>query len=74
MDTDANNDINVIAADVHVMCYLHVHTGNVHGMSGGMGGGGLDELLERDDITLEEILSHDDVIQECKYMNTQLIE
>ena len=35
---------------------------------------GLDEILERDHVELEDLLDHDDVIQECKYMNAQLIE
>jgi hypothetical protein len=35
---------------------------------------GLDEILERDHFELEDLLDHDDVIQECKYMNAQLIE
>ena len=41
---------------------------------GTSGSGGIDELLERTDITVEQILDHDDVIQECKYLNAQLIE
>lgn len=37
---------------------------------------GLDELLEKGEgnFTLEEVISHDQVIQECKYMNQQLCE
>ena len=35
---------------------------------------GLDEILERDHFILEDLLDHDDVIQECKYMNAQLVE
>ena len=35
---------------------------------------GLDEILEREHVELEDLLDHDDVIQECKYMNAQLIE
>jgi hypothetical protein len=30
-------------------------------------------ILERDEFTLEEILDEDDVIQECKSLNTRLI-
>ena len=35
---------------------------------------GLDEILEREKFEVEDLLDHDDVIQECKYMNNQLIE
>ena len=37
---------------------------------------GIDELLEKGEgnFTLQEIISHDQVIQECKYMNAQLCE
>ena len=35
---------------------------------------GLDEILEREHFILEDLLDHDDVIQECKYMNAQLVE
>jgi hypothetical protein len=37
---------------------------------------GIDELLEKGEgnFTLQEIISHDQVIQECKYMNQQLCE
>lgn len=41
---------------------------------GGPASSGLDEILERDHVELEDLLDHDDVIQECKYMNAQLIE
>jgi hypothetical protein len=34
----------------------------------------VDELLERDPVNIEDVLAHDDVIQECKYMNSALIE
>eukprot|EP00976_Prorocentrum_cordatum_P083797 1185386-Prorocentrum_minimum.AAC.1 len=30
-------------------------------------------ILERDNFTLEDILDEDDVIQECKSLNTRLI-
>ena len=35
---------------------------------------GIEEILEKDDFTLEEVLDHEELIQECKYMNTTLIE
>ena len=35
---------------------------------------GIDDLLEKEDVTLDELLDHADVIQECKYMNPNLIE
>jgi len=35
---------------------------------------GIDEIFDKDSFELEELLDHDDVIQECKYMNAQLIE
>lgn len=34
----------------------------------------IDEILEKDGHTLEELLDHDDIIQECKYMNNSLIQ
>ena len=33
-----------------------------------------DELLENEQITLEEILDEDDLLQECKAHNRKLIE
>ncbi len=39
--------------------------------SGGLNG--IDEILERDQFTLQELLNHDEIIQECKYMNGALI-
>ena len=41
---------------------------------GAQASSGLDEILEREHVELEDLLDHDDVIQECKYMNAQLIE
>jgi hypothetical protein len=35
---------------------------------------GIDDLLEKENVTLEELLAHDDVIQDCKYVNAHLIE
>ena len=34
----------------------------------------IDTLLDKPDVTLEEILSEDDLLQECKAHNTKLIE
>jgi hypothetical protein len=34
----------------------------------------LDSLLDKPDITLEEILGEDDLLQECRAHNTKLIE
>ena len=34
----------------------------------------VDNLLEREDITLVELLDDDDVLQECKGQNSKLIE
>jgi hypothetical protein len=41
---------------------------------GSAGSSGLDEILEKENFTLQQILEHEDCIQECKYMNAQLIE
>jgi len=35
---------------------------------------GINDLLEKEDVTLDELLDHEDVIQECKYMNNALID
>lgn len=40
----------------------------------GNGGSTIDDLLEKDTVVLEEILEHDEVINECKYLNLHLIE
>jgi serine/threonine-protein phosphatase 6 regulatory subunit 3 len=37
-------------------------------------GTGIDDLLDKENVTVEQVLDHDDVIQECKYMNANLIE
>jgi hypothetical protein len=34
----------------------------------------IDTLLDKPDVTLEEILGEDDLLQECKAHNTKLIE
>ncbi len=34
----------------------------------------VEALLDKDDLTLEEILNDDNLIQECKAHNTKLIE
>lgn len=34
----------------------------------------IDALLDKEDVTLEEILDDDDLLQECKAHNTKLIE
>lgn len=34
----------------------------------------IDELLAQPDFTLEDLLTHEDIIQECKYLNTDLID
>lgn len=34
----------------------------------------IDSMLEREDVTLRELLNEDDVLQECKGQNTKLIE
>ena len=34
----------------------------------------IDEILEKEGHTLEELLDHDDIIQECKYMTSALVE
>jgi serine/threonine-protein phosphatase 6 regulatory subunit 3 len=34
----------------------------------------IDTLLDREDITLEEILDEEEVLQECKAHNTKLID
>jgi hypothetical protein len=40
---------------------------------GSAGGSLIDELLDKENLTLEELLNHEDVIQECKYMNARLV-
>ena len=35
---------------------------------------GIDEVLNQENFTLEEVLDNDDVITECKYQNSALIE
>jgi hypothetical protein len=44
------------------------------GVRFGGGSSGIDEVLEKENCTIEDVLAHDDVIQECKYMNAPLIE
>lgn len=34
----------------------------------------INSILERDNFTLHELLAEDDLIQECKTMNSQLID
>jgi len=45
--------------------------------SGGIDFGGssaIDELLSQPEFSLEDLLNHEDIIQECKYLNTDLID
>jgi len=34
----------------------------------------IDELLGQPDFTLEDLINHEDILQECKYLNTDLID
>jgi hypothetical protein len=34
----------------------------------------IDQLLEKDDVTLEELLDEEDLLQECKSHNLKLVE
>ena len=44
----------------------------VHSMSSSSAA--IDDLLEKGNFTLEQLLSQDDVIQECKAMNSILVD
>lgn len=44
------------------------------GVRFGSNASSVDEILEKDEFTLEELLDHEDIIQECKYVNAALIE
>lgn len=44
------------------------------GVRFGNSASGIDDLLEKENLTLEELLDHEDVIQDCKFMNANLIE
>jgi hypothetical protein len=44
----------------------------VHSMSSASAA--LDDLLDKGNFTLEQLLSQDDVIQECKAMNSVLVD
>jgi len=37
-------------------------------------GSGIESLLDKEDVALENILDEDDLLQECKTQNTRLIE